>query len=156
MLTLNPLSLLQAQAKYGEIHNGVWGNESKFCKLVDIPPDICRNWINTATGNAVSHIYCNTDFAPHLLAALCNIQNAGFLSELETFDGCFMIRDVRADPGKLSAHAYALAIDINASKNEMGHPTTFSPGFLHCFTKAGLIWGGNFRRCDPMHFTLGF
>lgn len=155
-MLLNPLSLLQAQAKYGEIHNGVWGNEAKFCQLVPIPTEIGGSWINTLTRHFVEHIYCNIDFIGPLLQALQNIKQAGLLGELKTFDGCFEIRDVRAQPGKLSAHSYGLAIDINASENQMGHPTQFTSNFLHCWTKAGLIWGGNFRWCDPMHFTMGW
>jgi hypothetical protein len=152
----NPLSLLNAQSRYGEIHNGVWGQESHWCSLLEIPEEICRNWVNSATGFAVSHIYCNKDFQPHLLAALSNLQNDELLSELKTFDGCFMIRDVRAEPGRVSAHSYAIAIDINAFENQLGHPTSFTPAFIRAFVKAGFIWGGNFKRCDPMHFTLGW
>lgn len=156
-ITPNPISLLQAQAKYGEIHNGVWGGESRFCKLLELPAGLdFPNWLNSVTGFTVSHIYCNKDFAPHLLAALSNIKNASLDSELMTFDGCFEIRDVRAAPGTVSCHSYAMAIDINAYENQMGHPTSFSPEFLKCWADAGFTWGGNFRRTDPMHFTLGW
>ena len=156
VIMVNPMSLIEAQAKYGGIHNGVWGNEAKFCQLIDIPEEIGGSWINTVTHAYVDHIYCNKDFAPHLLAALSNVKNANLLHELKSFDGCYEIRDVRAQPGSISCHSYAMAIDINAFENQMGHPTSFSPEFVECFKKAGFIWGGNFKRCDPMHFTLGW
>lgn len=153
---MNPLSLLQAQAKYGEIHNGVWGNEAHFCTLLRVPDDIGGSWINSLTKSYVEHIYCNKDMVKPLLQAFDNLKANYRLGELKTFDGCFEIRDVRAEPGKASCHSYGLAIDINAFENQMGHPTHFSPEFIRCFLSAGFIWGGNFKRCDPMHFTLGW
>lgn len=153
---VNPMSLVQAQARYGEIHNGVWGAESKWCRRLPIPSGVGASWINTTTRAVVENIYCNIDFAPKLLEALLYVQVAKRLNELKSFDGCFNIRDVRAEPGNLSAHAYGLAIDINAYENQMGHPTSFSPEFIQCFLKVGFIWGGSFKRCDPMHFSLGW
>lgn len=153
----NPLSLLQAQARYGEIRNGVWGNEAKWCRNFELPPDLqFPQWINTATGKPVTHIYCNIDFITHLLAALTNLKHAGLSHELETFDGCFMIRDIRGYPGVCSAHSFAIAIDINAKTNPLRGSSGFSLEFVSCFKKAGLTWGGSFKRCDPMHFSLGF
>lgn len=153
----NTMSLLQAQVKYGEIHNGVWGKESQWCEIVEIPAAIGENWLNSATGFSTFHIYCNKDFAPLLLQALHLVADRGLLAELKTFDGCFSIRDVRAAPGSVSCHSYGLAIDINAHENEMGHPSEFSPEFVACFTDVGLTWGGNFtRRTDPMHFSVGW
>lgn len=124
--------------------------------LLPIPQEIGGSWINSASNRFVERIYCNKDMAPKLLAALNGLKENYLLHELKTFDGCFHIRNVRGDRKKLSAHSYGIAIDINASENQMGHPTAFSPEFLECFKKAGFIWGGTFKRCDPMHFTLGW
>lgn len=139
--------------KYGSIENGIWSNEAKFCRFVQIPDEIGGSWINSLTNHYVEHIYCNVDMADALLEALENVRDANLLKELKTFDGCFHVRDQRGCPGVCSAHSYALAIDINASENEMGHPTSFSPEFIKCWTDAGFKWGGSFKRVDPMHFS---
>ncbi len=156
-ISQGPLSLLRAQAKYGEIHNGIWGNEREFCKLWEMPEDLhFPNWINSITGFPISHIYCNVDFAPHLEAALRNVQERGLTHELKTFDGCYAVRDVRAMPGTISCHSYAMAIDLNAFENKLGGKPTFSAEFVEAFLDPGFIWGGHFKRVDGMHFTLGW
>lgn len=151
-----PLSLIQIQAKYGKIENGIWADETKYCGLVHIPDDISKGWINSATGLPTTHVYCNSDFGEVLFKCLSNVESRNLLSELKTFDGCFCIRDIRAVPGKPSMHSWGCAIDINASENQLGHPTSFSPEFIACFTDEGLTWGGRFKRTDPMHFSFGF
>lgn len=146
------MSLVQARARYGAINNGVWGDESKWCSLIEIPAGL-ESWINTLTGKPVAHVYCNNDMAPALLKALGLVISRGLASQLKTFDGCFMIRDVRAIPNQLSAHAYAGAIDLNASTNHLGTPGDISDELASCFTECGFIWGKRFKRCDPMHFS---
>jgi len=146
------LSLADAKSRYGDIVNGTWANEGNWCSLVSIPEDIALQWVKSATGNPTRKIYCNNDMAAPLLAALDNLKTRGFIKELKTFDGCFMIRDVRGVPGMLSTHAYALAIDLNASTNKLGEMPTLSEGFVKCFADAGFVWGGNFHRKDGMHF----
>lgn len=60
---------------------------------------------------------------------------------------------------KLSAHAYGLAIDINASKNPHTFPpqglvTNMPQAFVSLFTSNGWGWGGNWRSSkDAMHFS---
>lgn len=155
--TPTPITPIEAKTRYGEIRSGIWADEAKHCQLLNLPVGLqIPYWINALTGKMVTHIYCNKDFIPHLLAALSNVVNAGLAHDLETFDGCFEIRDIRAIPGTISCHSYGMAIDINASKNQLWHATTFSPAFIACWTRAGFIWGGNFKRTDPMHFTLGW
>jgi hypothetical protein len=59
-------------------------------------------------------------------------------------------------PGSISAHSYAIAIDINASTNEIGTDGDMSNELALCFTSSGLTWGKDFHRKDPMHFSLGW
>ena len=151
-----PMTPAEAIAKYGAIQNGVWQDEARFCVLLKIPPIIGGSWINSISKSFVEHIYCNRDFAPLLMTALENVQAMGFLGELITFDGCFEVRDVRGMPGCVSAHSYGLAIDINAAQNPLGQPSVMPAEFVRCFTIAGLTWGGNFKRIDGMHFSVGF
>lgn len=139
--------------RYGQIVNGVWVNEPKWCIGLQIPIWIGGNWINSTTGLPVIRLYVNRDMADPLLRALQNVYDFGLVHELKTFDGTYHIRDVRGEPGKLSTHAYALAIDINASENPLGGESKFSDAFICCFIVEGFSWGGRFSRKDPQHFS---
>lgn len=150
------MNLEQAISRYGEIKDGVWENESKWCSMLQISPYISRSWINSATQTPTTKIYCNKDIQDPLVSALVMIKANGLLGELKTFDGCFSIRSIRGEPGLLSAHGYGIAIDINAAANPLGGPSTLSPELVKCFTLNRFTWGGTFSRCDPMHFTLGW
>lgn len=145
-----------ALGKYGEIVNDVWSNEAKFCSVILVPDDISPKWINSATGKPTTKIYCNKDLAVCLFKAFKNIRDRKLISQLKTFDGCFCIRDIRGVPGQMSAHSYAIAIDINASTNKLGTPGDMTQDLAQCFLDAGLVWGKNFSRSDPMHMSLGF
>lgn len=148
------LNFEEAVARYGPIVNGVWANEGKWCSVLQVPDEIAPTLINSATGLPTHHIYCNTDMQGPLSRAFQKIIMRGLVGELETFDGCFMIRDIRGVPGKLSVHAYALALDLNSGTNPLGGPSTMSPKVVACFEEEGFRWGGDFHRCDPMHLQL--
>ena len=57
-----------------------------------------------------------------------------------------------------SAHAWAVAVDINPEKNPFTDGplrTDMPPEFVHCFTSEGFGWGGGWRSVkDAMHFSL--
>lgn len=146
----------EAAARYGTITNGVWANESQWMILQKIPSWAQAHWWNTSAGHLTDKIYCNKEFAPNLIAALGNLQSRGVLAELKTFDGCFNIRDRRGEPGLLSAHAYGIALDVNASENKLGDLPKLSVQFVQCWKDAGFRWGGDFKRVDGMHMTLGW
>lgn len=148
------MTLSEAKARYGEIKNGHWADEAKWCVLHT--PPLALTWINTATGKRVEHIYMNRDLIGPLDRALKNVIDRGLISDLKTFDGCFQIRDVRALPGHPSCHSYGLAIDCNASENPLGHEPKMSPELVKCFTDEWFAWGGNFHRKDGMHFSFAF
>lgn len=60
--------------------------------------------------------------------------------------------------GSWSAHAWAVAVDVNPEKNPFtrGPLVTDMPrDFVECFTSEGFGWGGNWRSVkDAMHFSL--
>jgi hypothetical protein len=150
------VTLKEAQAKYGAIEGGIWKREAEFCKIIQIPSPIAENWINAATGKPTYKVYGNRDLEEPLLRALNTLLVDGFLTKLRTFDGCFMIRDVRGEPGAPSVHSYALAIDMNAKENALGTVGNMDPRLVQAFTKQGFSWGGDFRRKDPMHFSYAW
>lgn len=146
------ISLESAKIRYGKIEGGEWADESIWCCFAVIPQGI--NLINSASGMRMSRVYCNRDMIAPLERAFEKAVERGFAHEIESFDGCLMIRDVRGDPGALSAHAYALAIDLNAKANPLGGPVAFSKELVKCFTDSGFDWGGYFKRKDGMHFSF--
>lgn len=146
----------EAISRYGIIVNGVWDNEGKWCSVLRIPDDIAARWVNSSTGKPTNKIYCNIDIQGPLLQALFNLSRKNLLGGLKTYDGCFYIRDIRGCTGRVSAHSYGIAIDINAEENELGTHGNLSKDFIVCFTDCGFKWGGAFDREDPMHFTMGW
>lgn len=148
------ISLADAKVKYGIIAEGKWAEEANHCIVVQVPDPLCQTWINTLTGQPTQRIYCNRDMAGSLYQALQNVIARGLAHELETFDGCLMVRSIRGDEETVSTHAYALAIDLNARWNRLGQPPTLSHALVKCFTDEGFLWGGDFRRKDGMHFQL--
>ncbi len=150
----------EAIARYGDVDvpSCTWRGEAQWMVLFDVPQDIASSWINAASGRGMPtrRIYCNQDLVGPLRRALENIRNAGLTAELKTFDGCFDIRLVGRGSGKVSTHAYGLAIDINAAENPQGAPPTLSLELVHCWEDAGFDWGGRFQRSDGMHFSYAW
>jgi len=98
-------------------------------------------------------IYCNRDMIAPLSKAFENLIQRRRDNELKTWDGCFNIRKKRGLTS-MSLHSWGVAVDINASWNGLGKPSTMSPEFVKCWTDAGFEWGGKWIRIDAMHFQL--
>lgn len=105
------------------------------------------------TGVIPKKLYCNKLMPPKLSQAFSNLISRGYISELKTWDGCFNVRKIKGSVSQ-SLHSWGLAIDVNATWNQMGHTASLSSGFIQCFTDSGFDWGGNFKRIDGMHFQL--
>jgi len=149
-------------ARYGAIDfvSGHWGRQHEWMTTIEINPADFPNWVVDAHGHPhVASIYCNKDMAGPLVAALKSVHDKGLGNVLKLYDGCFNIRKVRGSTA-FSAHAYGLAIDLNADDNNLGatHGGFYNnPEFVKCFTDQGFAWGGNFHgRKDPMHFSYCF
>ena len=148
-------SAVEASARYGAIESGMWPDVGKWCALIELPP-FMANVKNSLTGFPVSHLYLNIDMRAPLLAALNSVNNAGLISEIRTFDGCYNCRPVRgSSPPEWSSHSWALAIDLNAKENQLGTHGNMHPRVVSAFEAIGFKWGGRFNRLDPMHFSWG-
>lgn len=145
-------SAQECATKFGAVENGKWELASYWCAILMVPSNVAAKLINTATGQPASHVYCNKDMMPALLKTFQNIEDRGLLSELKSFDGCFMVRNTRGENSP-SAHCWALAIDLNAAENPLGGPVKFSDAFLQCFRDTGFTCGSDFHRVDGMHFS---
>lgn len=122
-------------------------NEAKFMVMWDVPPEL-------EIGEIPKRIYCNKQMIQPLSRAFANLIATGHVHELKTWDGCFNIRTKRGAT-TASLHSWGVAVDLNAAWNGFGKTPTLSPGFVKCFTDAGLDWGGVWSKPDGMHFQLG-
>lgn len=102
-------------------------------------------------------VYGNWIMERPLRLALDGLQSIGMLGVIDTYDGCFNIRPMKASNSTLSVHAWGLALDLNASTNPYGKKlvTDFPDEFIRCFAMAGFEWGGLWNSVkDAMHFQL--
>lgn len=148
------LTRAECASRYGQIIDGKWADEAKHCVTVYVPELISKVCVNTLARAPWTRVYCNRAMARPLSKALQNVIDRGVIHELQTFDGCYNVRMIRGSKTELSAHAWALAIDLNAQLNPLGRPSAFSPEFVKCFTDEEWIWGGSFERLDAQHFSI--
>jgi hypothetical protein len=146
----------QALKKYGDPN--LTTTQSKHFELWIVEDEI-RQAFNHVRFSALGtigfpkKIFINKDFKPVLKQALQNLIDRGFNTELKTWDGVFIIRTKRG-LNSLSLHSFAIAVDVNASENQLHQTPKLSAGFVKCFTDAGCDWGGTWTRKDGMHFQL--
>jgi hypothetical protein len=157
---LNKMTTREAAIqRYGAIDfaSRHWSNQNKWIEMFEIPHGWFPHWHVLETKYPVEHIALNKDLHEPFTRALTRIKNGGMGELLKTFDGCLNIRMVRGTNSSPSAHAYGLALDLNASENGLGQTNGgffFHPEFVKCFTDQGFAWGGSFHsRKDPMHFS---
>jgi D-alanyl-D-alanine carboxypeptidase len=113
--------------------------------------------VNHGNGQVTTQFPINRDLVPMLDAAFGHLQARGLLGELDTFDGSWNPR-MNAGGGGISAHAWGIAIDINAATNPYLREPHMNPEVVQAFTDSGFTWGGTFTNPGPdgMHFSLGF
>lgn len=130
--------------KYGEPGAAY---QAKFCEVWNIANDFA--WF------PAKKIFINSDFKKKLVPAFANLEKTGCNKEIKTFDGCYNDRSVRGR-NSTSLHAWAMAIDLNASLEKLGQTNTgWSGQFVAIIKAAGIYWGGDWIiRKDPMHFAL--
>lgn len=103
-------------------------------------------------GFPFKRIYCNTDVESDLDFIFKAVLSLGLEKEFKSFDGCFNIRKIRGSKKRWSLHSFGLSVDFNASTNKLGTVGDMHPDIVDIFTAHGWVWGGNFKRSDPMHF----
>lgn len=129
--------------KYGEPSAAY---QSKHCIIWEVQKDF--SWF------PAKKMLVNKDFKEKLFKAFTNLQKVGIHTEIKTFDGCYNDRSVRGR-SSTSLHAWAAAIDLNASTEKLAQNTTHWSGqFIAIMKAAGLYWGGDWtNRKDSMHFS---
>ena len=100
-------------------------------------------------------VRCHRGLFDQLRLALTEIRTAGHAADVhpEQFAGCFSPRFIGYDrDGRLSAHAWGAAVDINAAENPLGRKPSMDPAVVDAFRAAGFNWGGDWLIPDGMHF----
>ena len=103
----------------------------------------------------LGEIVCHRALFPQLRDALKEVRRRGlsFLIDTSQFGGCYGPRFIgRVSGGRLSHHAWGIAIDINAADNAFGTPSDLDPRLVEIMERSGLTWGGRWLVPDGMHF----
>jgi hypothetical protein len=103
----------------------------------------------------LGEVTCHRKMMPRLRAAMKSIVGAGLANQVDPadFGGCYSPRFIGSDPnGRLSAHAWGGAFDINASSNPLGAEPDLGEALVNRLISHGLTWGGGWLIPDGMHF----
>jgi hypothetical protein len=121
--------------------------------------EIDRSWIKdnivTTRVALVGKVTCHRILIPQLKAAMQQVVASGleFLVNPEQFGGCFSPRFVDRRPdGRLSHHAWGIAVDINVAENAFGTEPDQDRRLVEIFERLGFTWGGRWLVPDGMHF----
>lgn len=106
-------------------------------------------------GNVVlQRARCHRLLVPVFTSVLETIKARGLTPHVRHFGGTYVLRPIIGDAVRLSTHAWGIAIDLNPATNQLGTAGDMHPGVIDVFEQHRFIWGGNFRRRDPMHFQF--
>jgi hypothetical protein len=89
--------------------------------------------------------------AAQLRAVFADLVRLELWKHFATFDGDFVVRAQRGSRS-VSAHAFGIALDFNASALPQGSRKTWPAEVITVFNAHGFVNGAGFRNPDPMHF----
>lgn len=95
---------------------------------------------------------------PRFVELVAAWEAAGVLGDVVQWGGSYCARFIRGRPGRLSAHSWGSAFDLNAPHNPLGKtpPPAGVRGsvarLVPIAESLGWAWGGRFTRPDGMHF----
>lgn len=156
-MTIAPAGLEEVKAFYGDPTGFIRedGTISPFWELrmvsVELPRPLPLGWDHTKTARAVR---VNEAIAAEVAQAFRELDKHRLWDFLVTYDGGYCWRTMRGSTSRLSMHAFGGALDFNASTNQMGTVGNMAPELVEFFEARGWVWGGSWKRPDPMHFQL--
>ena len=103
----------------------------------------------------LGEIVCHKALFPQLKHALAELRRRGlsFLIDTSQYGGCYGPRFIgRVAGGRLSHHAWGIAIDINAADNAFGTRSDLDQRLVEIMERSGFTWGGRWLVPDGMHF----
>ncbi len=126
--------------------------QSDFLARVSLPLPLRLSW---DASRSVTQMTCHRRLVGVFARVFARVQERALESKIVTFGGCFSFRPQRRS-GKLSAHAWGIAVDLNPESNPQGSAGDMDAGLIKIFRAAGFEWGGDWTglRRDPMHFQF--
>lgn len=148
-------SYSEAIQRYGEIaETGEWPDAHKW--LVRFDMGYFPTLKLQHRGKIVTQMLVNRDMALPLYSAFNCIVSNNLEHEITEFDGIWNVRRVIGKSTQWSAHAYGLAIDLNARRYPYGTHGRQHPKLTECFTDQGFTYGVEFNQPDPHHFSYAW
>jgi hypothetical protein len=125
--------------------------------LPDGTIEVDQRWLSDNIRRApvplIGEVTCHRAVIPQLRSALHEIKNKGLGDLVDGYAGCFGPRFISRDPnGRLSHHAWGIAVDLNAASNQFGAEPNMSPRMVAIMESHGFTWGGRWLLPDGMHF----
>ena len=135
-----------------------FGNNMGICDLSDLKYNlnhVTYSWNNNSAFHHTNYFgfKCHQLLTAKFKEAFTTIVDIGLENEIETFGGCYNVRYMRGGK-KLSTHSWGIAIDLNPNTNQMGTKGDMHPRIVEVFEDLDFIWGGRWKRSDPMHFQF--
>jgi D-alanyl-D-alanine carboxypeptidase len=154
-----PRGLQEILAAFGDIYEYVrkdgtldprW--HADFLARASLPFPLKLSW-DPAT--SVTQMTCHKRLTEVFNDVLERIATGGMQAKIPSFGGCFSFRPQRGS-GKLSTHAWGIAIDLNPETNAQGVVGDMDAEVIAVFREAGFEWGGDWKgsRRDAMHFQF--
>ena len=122
---------------------------------VEIDPRWVRTNIRAARVPILGRVLCHRAVIPQLRSALAEIASEGLAHTINPtqYGGCYGPRFIGLEAGgRLSHHAWGIAIDINVAENAFGTRPTQDPRLVEIMEDHGFTWGGRWLVPDGMHF----
>lgn len=122
---------------------------------LEIDPEWVRTNIRAAEVPVLGRVLCHRALIPQLRSALEEIASEGLAHTINPsqYGGCYGPRFIGLEPGgRLSHHAWGIAIDINVAENAFGTRPTQDPRLVEIMEDHGFSWGGRWLVPDGMHF----
>jgi hypothetical protein len=101
----------------------------------------------------IKKMTCHKLMAPIFLEVLYSIAENKLDIYFTEFGGCWNYRPKVGSP-KLSTHCWGIAIDGNPRTNQYGTKGDMNKDIVEIFKSYGFIWGGYWKKPDPMHFQF--
>ncbi|MFN2488557.1 MAG: M15 family metallopeptidase [Actinomycetota bacterium] len=122
---------------------------------ISIDPGWISNNIRRARVPILGRVACHRALFPQLRGALRDVRANGiaYVINPQDFGGCFSPRFISRQPGgRLSHHAWGIALDFNVSENGFGTKADQDERLVETMEAWGFTWGGRWLIPDGMHF----
>lgn len=122
---------------------------------IEVDPAWSRRNLVTRDVPVLGSVTCHQRIMSQLVAAMRQIVDdaLSFTIDPAQYAGCYGARFVNADPdGRLSHHAWGIALDINAVANPYGARPHQDMRLVRIMEAHGFTWGGRWLVPDGMHF----